>query len=636
MKFLTKLAALFLLTTSVFAQQLIYNPLTQVLDANGDPYSGAKLYVFDAGTTTNRTTYSDKALTSANANPLVADSAGRFGPLYIAASSTDYKLRVDTSADVVIYTQDNIPISSIDQATLGLTLYPRTTEETSNGITPTNYFRKPGGCRRYDAKIDGTTDDTQAFQDSLDSGHPAHCLASGTANIEGTIIMNGVKELTLSAEITLERQSGSATTPMLQMYGNQNQLHANGATFRQDLYAHPHGVILIGPSLAETEGGTTDVQSNNNVIDGHIKIVGARNASAQDGIGIFIHSIGRKKYTVRNTTYSTYIESADIVNATWGMEFSTDANRGVFGSIFIHQWTTAAILWNASYGNHFFGLQLESPLDVSPTRRYALHFLSQNSGIESDTDVTYGITEAFANVINLFAELPNSDNKVVSLFTFDAITTEGGHNIMRGPLDSILAGFGVDGLMTEAKIGTNIIDGTELFIDYNRITKLQALELRNLDDDSGSYRLEGNSAHMFGRKANLAESTTVNLLSVDNIGTTSAGVKITLDYECKADGEKTTTGGETTFLANLRDTATYDSLKIKDFSATLPTAEAAIVVPGITTAAGTTSNTMKATIDLTTQNPDGGNSIFCAWDSKIMHTNLDGTNLDWDADLSYL
>ena len=80
-------------------------PQIQFLDNNGDPLSGGKLYTYAAGTTTNLATYSDSALSSANANPVVLDAGGR-ATVYLQPKS--YKFRVDNSSDVTVYTQDNI------------------------------------------------------------------------------------------------------------------------------------------------------------------------------------------------------------------------------------------------------------------------------------------------------------------------------------------------------------------------------------------------------------------------------------------------------------------------------------------------------------------------------------------------
>lgn len=62
-------------------------------------FSGAKLFVFEFGTSNPKTTFSDFALTSANTDPVVADSNGLFGPIFVDEKIT-YTLK--TSADVVI------------------------------------------------------------------------------------------------------------------------------------------------------------------------------------------------------------------------------------------------------------------------------------------------------------------------------------------------------------------------------------------------------------------------------------------------------------------------------------------------------------------------------------------------------
>lgn len=78
----------------------------QQCDANGVPVSGAKIHVYDAGTTDYRAVYSDTGLSSATANPIICDSSGRHDMRYTAAGS--YKIVVTTSADAPLYTRDNI------------------------------------------------------------------------------------------------------------------------------------------------------------------------------------------------------------------------------------------------------------------------------------------------------------------------------------------------------------------------------------------------------------------------------------------------------------------------------------------------------------------------------------------------
>lgn len=77
------------------------------VDGNGATYPGAKLYFYTTGTSTPKNTYSDSGLGTPNANPVVADADGLFGPIYLA--SGDYKAILKTSADVTVWTVDPQP-----------------------------------------------------------------------------------------------------------------------------------------------------------------------------------------------------------------------------------------------------------------------------------------------------------------------------------------------------------------------------------------------------------------------------------------------------------------------------------------------------------------------------------------------
>lgn len=65
---------------------LINQPFIQLLDANGDPYAGAKAYFFKTGTTTPAVVYQDAAFTSPHAIPVVADASGIFPAIFANAT----------------------------------------------------------------------------------------------------------------------------------------------------------------------------------------------------------------------------------------------------------------------------------------------------------------------------------------------------------------------------------------------------------------------------------------------------------------------------------------------------------------------------------------------------------------------
>jgi hypothetical protein len=85
----------------------LFAPFFQQVDSNGAPLSGAKLYFYQTGTSTLLDTYTTSGLTTPNANPVVADSNGRWGPIYLG-NTHDYKVVLKDSADSTIATADPV------------------------------------------------------------------------------------------------------------------------------------------------------------------------------------------------------------------------------------------------------------------------------------------------------------------------------------------------------------------------------------------------------------------------------------------------------------------------------------------------------------------------------------------------
>ena len=92
----------------------------QFLDNNGDPANGYQLFTYEAGTTTKVATYTDAALTTPNANPIILDSAGR-ATIFLSSALGNVKcvlagpLDTDPPASP-IWTRDNItpiPVNTI-------------------------------------------------------------------------------------------------------------------------------------------------------------------------------------------------------------------------------------------------------------------------------------------------------------------------------------------------------------------------------------------------------------------------------------------------------------------------------------------------------------------------------------------
>jgi hypothetical protein len=85
----------------------------QFFDNNGDPLSGGKLFTYNAGTTTPRTTYTSSDGGTAHTNPIILDAAGRVpgGEIWLT-NGVQYKFTVTTSTNVLIGTYDNVVSTS--------------------------------------------------------------------------------------------------------------------------------------------------------------------------------------------------------------------------------------------------------------------------------------------------------------------------------------------------------------------------------------------------------------------------------------------------------------------------------------------------------------------------------------------
>jgi hypothetical protein len=100
---------------------LLTIPKPLALSASGLALPGAKLYAYQTGTSTPQDTYQDLQLNTAHANPVVADSAGFFSPIYLDPSLPHYRLKLTTSADVQVWQVDDVP--SNQNTAQSITLY---------------------------------------------------------------------------------------------------------------------------------------------------------------------------------------------------------------------------------------------------------------------------------------------------------------------------------------------------------------------------------------------------------------------------------------------------------------------------------------------------------------------------------
>lgn len=162
----------------------------QFFTDNGVPLTGGKLYIYAAGTTTPATTYTTSAGNVANANPIVLDAAGRVSAEIWITEGTSCKFILKTSADVQIWSHDNIQGAG-DFSTAIAAVYTNLAntsdvakgdalvgfkQSTSAGAisgavarTVHQKFQSYVDVKDFGAAGDGTQDDTAYIQNALNS-----------------------------------------------------------------------------------------------------------------------------------------------------------------------------------------------------------------------------------------------------------------------------------------------------------------------------------------------------------------------------------------------------------------------------------------------------------------------------------
>ncbi len=186
-------------------------PRARALDSNVNAMSGAKLYFYSPGTSTEKAVYSDADLTTPISQPVTADSAGNFATIYTGG---EYKVVLKTSGDATVWTQDNVNWG-----------------DTSATLSPID----------FGAAGDGVTDDTAELQAVIDA-------AGAQATIDGnyTTIDLGGKVYAISSALTFDGYSNvvlangglkaigtwTSTNPMLDVTHTGVYQEAEGIGFR--------------------------------------------------------------------------------------------------------------------------------------------------------------------------------------------------------------------------------------------------------------------------------------------------------------------------------------------------------------------------------------------------------------------
>ena len=236
------LTALLLAVTCVHAQAPVAPvPRQRFFDANGLPLSGGKVCTYLAGTTTPATTYSDKLLTVAQANPIVLDAGGSMTSAWYW-QPISYKVTVLTAASTTtdcvtgtlssIMSTDNVPATVLG---LGAPVY---------------------NVLAYGATGNGSTDDTLGIQLAIAACQGASGVVGGTIFLPvGTYKTSSALSVTVSnCQIV---GAGKLTTIISASNQTQDIIDISGATNNSVTD------LTLTSSISKTGGAAINVTGDN-------------------------------------------------------------------------------------------------------------------------------------------------------------------------------------------------------------------------------------------------------------------------------------------------------------------------------------------------------------------------------------
>ena len=274
------------------------------------------------------------------------------------------------------------------------------------------------------------------------------------------------------------------------------------------------------------------------------------------------------------------------------------------------------------------------PIDTSALDTYAsggLMIASFYPILGARANQIDGYTETAYSATTTKVRLMGFGTPVVS-YDVASSNTNWGRNILNVSGYATAGGVGTGGDSDWTAVGRNDVKTSDFRTERNAITDIHNFQFRELDDGSGNSFGTNEFRSFSGRMANLAESTPYNVITIDNVGPTTACMNLKLSFAGKESTNADVHAGEISWLLPVTGGSNQTAIKYKDFQANENDEN---VTWSITDAAGTDASTGKFTLVLTTGNPTSTGSFFYSWKVDLIPSELEGdTGLDWDDDVT--
>jgi hypothetical protein len=226
----------------------------QFFNNNGEPLNGGLVYTYQAGSSTPLASYTDINGTTANANPIVLDSSGRFTSQVWLTYGFNYKFVVQTSTGTTIGTYDNIYGIIGVQAAVGTTIPTGLISiwYGSIGSVPTGWYLCDGS--------NGTPD----LRDRFIVGAGSTYSVSSTGGSKDAIVVTHTHTATSTSTVTdpLHSHTGNGGNGIYTAGGGGGgNTSGTSATFAASTATASTG-ITVATATTNTNAGTSGTNAN--------------------------------------------------------------------------------------------------------------------------------------------------------------------------------------------------------------------------------------------------------------------------------------------------------------------------------------------------------------------------------------